>query len=137
MEQFIRNLRFIGAALVMCIVASATVPAGAAVIVAQNVDHLLDRQVTGNNDGVKCKHQPCSPDGKFQATGLDLKIGPSPAGTHLANVKLTSSDNQPFPQFCLPNPDLHIGVREASAYQKCWSAAVTWTLSGDVVPDSP
>lgn len=96
--------------------------------------HVIDRQSTGQNDSVKCKQQPCSPDGKWQATWLSLKID-APAGYHLENVKLTHSDNQPFPQFCSDPPDLKVDVHESTAGLKCWSASVTWTLEGDAVSD--
>src|SRR5579862_9217079 len=127
------NTRYIRTAIALLAAVAFTVAGARAVQV--NVDHIYDRQTTGDNDHKKCKTQPCSPDGVWQATGLALKIGPVAKGYHLTNVTLTHSQNDPFPQFCTNPPAMDVEVRVAQASLKCWSAAVTWTLEGDVVKD--
>lgn len=132
MQRFMRIARLFAVVLALVAVGTAT----RTFAIQRHVDHIYDRQTTGDNDGKRCKDQPCSPDGKWQATGLALTIGPVPKGYHLENVTLTHSQNYPFPEFCTDPPQMDVEVRVAKASVKCWSAAVTWTLEGDEIADS-
>jgi hypothetical protein len=92
---------------------------------------IYSQATTDNNDHVRCHHQPCSDDGKWQATQVDLKIGPVSPGKHLENVTMTS-DGSVGAQFC-SRPNLAVEVQSATANVKCWSLPVQWTLQGTVV----
>ena len=75
-------------------------------------------------------------DGKGQTTPVDLSIGPVPDGYRLTNVTMTHVDGQNGANWCDWPPKMDVEVRTASAHLTCWSLPVTWTLKGDVIPDS-
>ena len=130
--QMVRIVRF----TVLIAFLGLSVATGPTLARQRHIDHVLDQQTTGDNDSKRCSQQPCSPDGKWQATRLSMQIGPVPKGYHLENVTLTHSNNDPFPQFCSNPPPLVIQASYSTAAPMCWSAAVTWVLQGDVIPNT-
>ena len=97
---------------------------------------VYQRVTTDDEDHHKCKAQPCSDDGVWQASSVNLSIGPVPAGYHLENVTMTG-DGTLGQVFCDRPPNMNVSVASATASTKCWSHPVTWILQGAVVKNIP
>jgi hypothetical protein len=97
---------------------------------------MTDSEPTENNDHVACNGGGyCSPDGKWRATVLLLKLV-APGAYYLANPSLScAGDACPWTTVD-HGPDVQGDGLAITAVARSWSLPVVWTLTADLFPRS-